>query len=189
MRLWVLGDSWTDPRTYLWSPSSNWIAVLAARLGVGVVNSAASGAGYLRNPGTTIPMQAAQGFGVGADAVIVFGSVNDPGQGFPAPDVGAAAAVTFGLIRRACPGAPLLVVGPQWNADPPPQALVDCRAAVAAAAATVGADFVDPSGWFTGRQELMLDAWHPIPAGHVLVADRLEHDVALALTARPTLPA
>jgi phospholipase/lecithinase/hemolysin len=189
-RLWVIGDSWSDPRSYPWAPAQNWAALVAERLGVGLINSAVSGSGYAATNGTpNFPAQAAQGTGAGADVVIVFGSLNDPLQGHTPDEVRAAAATTYGLIGRLCVGAPLLVVGPQWGALPLTPALLATRDAVAAAAAAAGADYIDPSSWFAGRPDLMLNDYHPTPDGHAIIADRVGHDVGLALFAPPTLRA
>jgi lysophospholipase L1-like esterase len=189
--LWVIGDSWSDPRSYPWAPSGNWAALLTEQLGVGLINSAVSGSGYAATAGVpTFPAQAAQGTGAAAAAVLVLGSLNDPVQGHTPDEVRAAAATTYALIRRLCPAAPLLVVGPQWGALPLTPALLAARDAVRDTAAAAGADYLDPSSWFTGRPDLILpDGYHPTPAGHAVLADRLEHDVALALFAPPTVSA
>jgi lysophospholipase L1-like esterase len=189
--LWALGDSWTDPASS-GGVGTGWAQIVADRLGVGIVNSAVGGAGYavLTSSGSSFPVQAARGAGVGASLVVVFGSVNDPLLSRTPDEVRDGATVTYGLLRRLCPGAPLLVIGPQWGAAPIPAALLAARDAVRSAAAAAGADFVDPSGWLLGRTDLLLDANHPNRLGHVLLADRVEHDVALLLeVARPTLPA
>lgn len=190
-RLWVLGDSWSDPRAYPWAPSSGWPSLIADRLGVGLVNSAVGGSGYAATAGLpTFPGQAAQGTGTGADVVVVFGSLNDPIQGHSADEVRAAATVTYGLVRRLCPDAQLLVAGPQWPATAPTPALLAVRDALADAAADAAADYVDPSGWLAGRPDLILpDGYHPTPDGHSIIAERLGHDVALALLAPPTVTA
>lgn len=189
-RLWVLGDSWSDPWGYPWSPEFGWPQLLAARLDVGIINSALSGGGYLAGAANNpFGVQAAHGAGAGADVVIAFGSLNDPNSGQPADAVGRRASVVFGLIGRLCPDAALIVVGPQWGAHERTAELLATVEAVAAAADTAGAPFVDPSGWFLGATKLLIDPWHPNQAGHATIADRLEHDVALALLTGPTVNA
>lgn len=182
--LWVLGDSWADPSTFPWAPEQGWPQLLAARLRLAVVNSGASGSGFVR-PGaldSTIPNAAARGAGRGAAAVLIFGGVNDADTGHPPADIAAGATVALGLLRRACPRAPLLLAGPQWGSTPPPARLTAARDALAVAAAQAGAVFLDPLGWFTGRRELMLDDdYHPTPAGHTLIADRLAPELLWAL--------
>jgi hypothetical protein len=189
-RVWALGDSWTDPRSYPWNPAASWLGLLADRLGFAVVNSATSGCGYVAGT-PTFGAQAAQGWGAGADLAVVFGSVNDANGNYAQGDIQAAATVAHRLIRRLCPGAPLLVIGPQWGAGLPfPAGMPAAIEAVRAATAADGdAAFVDPSQWLLGRPDLARDQWHANTVGHVLFADRLEHDVALLLTARPTLRA
>jgi lysophospholipase L1-like esterase len=189
-RLWVLGDSWSDPRSYPWAPSGNWCALLTADLGVGLVNSAVSGAGYVQASGTPIfPAQAAQGAGAGADVVIVFGGVNDSNGNYTAEQIRAGAATTYGYARRLCPDAPLLVAGPQWGAAAPfPAGFATAQAAIRAAAAAAGADYLDVSQLLIGRPDLALDQYHPNPAGHAYLAQQIGHDVALAF-ARSTVSA
>jgi lysophospholipase L1-like esterase len=181
--LWVLGDSWTDPTVYPWAPAQGWPSLLAARLGLGLVNSGVSGTGYAATAGTpNFPAQAARGVGAGAHLVLVWGSLNDPNQGHTADETAAGAAATYALLRRLCPAAPLIVAGPQWGADPPPPELYAAREAVRAAAADAGATFLDPSGWLAGRPDLVLpDGLHPNPAGHALIADRITPELLVAL--------
>lgn len=184
--LWVLGDSWTDPRTYPWAASCGWPALLAQRLGLGLVTSGVGGSGYAATAGIpNFPMQAAQGWGAGAAAVIVWGSLNDPAQGRTPEEIRAGADTTYGLIRRLCPDAPLLVCGPQNGSDPATPARLAARDAVQAAAADADALFCDTLPWFIGRADLMLDASHPVPAGHALIADRLTPELLWALRAAP----
>lgn len=185
-RLWVLGDSWTDPEWFAWGWSAGWPTLVAQRLGLGLVNSGSSGAGYAwaNSERELFGVEAARGIGAGADAVIVWGSVNDWANGQTPAAVGAAAADTYRLLRALCPGAPLLVYGPQWWETPPDAGMYPHRDAVRDAAADAGAPFVDPLHWFAGRPDL-LDAagWfgHPTRAGHAAIADRVAVDVLFAL--------
>lgn len=188
-RLWVLGDSWEDPRTYPWAPACGWPSLLTRRLRLGLVNSGTAGSGYaaVRVAPPNFPAQAAQGAGAGADVVIVFGSLNDPADGRTPDEVTDGAAITFELIRRLCPAATLIVCGPQWGALPIPPELFAARDAVAAAATDAGALFVDVSRWLQGRPDLILpDGFHPNPGGHALLADRLTPEVLFAVAA-PTV--
>lgn len=192
MTLWVLGDSWADPTCYPWAPSAGWPTLLAARLGLGLVNSGVSGSGYAATAGIpTFPAQAARGAGAGAGVVLVWGSLNDSYQGHSPAEVGAAAATTYALLTRLCPAAPLVVAGPQWGAAPPPPSLLASSEAVRAAATVAGATFLDPSRWLADRADLILpDGLHPDPGGHALIADLLTPEVLYALAARtpPELP-
>lgn len=186
--LWVIGDSWSDPRSYWWAPTQNCVGLLADRLGVGLINSAVSGSGYAATAGTpTFPAQAAQGWGRDADVVIVFGGVNDAMQSRTIGETVAGAQATYELLGRLCPDAVVLVIGPQYGAGAPPPSLLATRDAVAAVAGNYALPFVDVSQWLLGRPDLALDQYHPNPAGHAELADRLEHDVALAFATRSTL--
>jgi lysophospholipase L1-like esterase len=183
-RLWVLGDSWTDP-AFAGRWADGWPTLVAARLGAGLVNSGAAGAGYaqLNGAGINYPIQAARGAGAGADAVIVWGSVNDWTQ--PPDAVAAAAAATYRLLRAACPGAPLVVYGPQFWADQPPPDLVAVAAAVHAAAADAEATYGDPLLWMRDRPDLIDGSGHPTADGHAHLADRLAPGLLWALSGPP----
>jgi lysophospholipase L1-like esterase len=138
--------------------------------------------------GSTIPLQAARGAGAGADLVIVWGSRNDPYAAAPPAEVHARAVDTYRMLRLACPAAPLLVCGPQWGATEPPGDLVATRNAVADAATSAGATFLDPSRWFIDRDDLMLpDGIHPTAAGHAHAAELLSPELS-ALLAPPAGP-
>lgn len=179
--LWVIGDSWTDPARGGSGWRVGWPSLVAARLGLGLVDSGAGGQGYSPETGSLcFPVQVARGSGVGAAAVIVWGSVND--RSYDPAGVRAAAEETYRMIRRGCPGAPLLIYGPQWWHTTPAPELAATTAAVAAAAAAAGAVFVDPHDWMQGRPDLMDDSGnHPNAAGHLLIADRVELDLLFAL--------
>jgi lysophospholipase L1-like esterase len=185
---WILGDSWADPYAYAWAPEQGWPQLLAARFDAGVINSAAAGSGYAANRGTPhFPTQAARGTGAGAPVVIVFGSINDPNNGYTPEQTAAGARVTFALVRRACPDALRLVTGPQILTLTPADLSVHDAVRVEATAA--GGIFLDVSSWLIGRPDLMLNDTHPNQGGHALIADRLTPELLWALTpAPPTLP-
>jgi hypothetical protein len=180
-RLWVIGDSWTDPAWGGWGWEAGWPTLVAQRLGLDLVNSGRGGAGYVspNGAGWTYPLEVARGAGVGADAVIVWGSVNDSAQN-PAT-VGTVAAELYAGIRVACPGAVLLVYGPQyWDSTPWP-GLAPIRDAVRASAVAAGAVFVDPLLWMQGRADLIDGTGHPTQEGHRFLADRIDEDLLFAL--------
>lgn len=187
--LWVIGDSWTDPARGGTGWRDGWPVLVAARLGLGLVNSGVGGQGYSPATGSAhYPVQAARGTGAGAVAVIVWGSVNDRTSD---PDsVREGAEHTYRLLARSCPGAPILVYGPQWWDTEPTPDLAPTRAAVAAAAEEAGLPYVDTYRWMRGRDDLMDDSGnHPNPEAHRLLADRIAPDLLWALaTATPPTP-
>jgi lysophospholipase L1-like esterase len=189
LRLWWIGDSWSDPRSYAaesYGAAAGFPQVTAARLGAGIVNAAVSGSGYAATAGRpTFPEQAAQGWGAAATAVVVFGGLNDEWQGRGLEETRVGADTTYGLIRRLCPDAALVVAGPQWGATPQPGDFGAFREAIRCAALAAGAVHLDPSGWLLGREDLMYDPYHPNQAGHARIADRLAPELLWALTATP----
>lgn len=182
--LWVIGDSWTDPRAV--GPAKVWPALLARRLSLGLVGSGVGGCGYI-NHDPTYPVQAYRGTGAGAEVVIVWGSVNDRGH---APErIHDAARDTYQLVRAACPGAPLIVCGPQyWHTEVPPD-LYPMNEAVREAAGAEGATFFDVLELMQGRPDYIdyADGVHPGPAGHRHIADVMLPEVLHALTSRTTV--
>jgi lysophospholipase L1-like esterase len=180
-RLWVVGDSWTDPAWGGWGWEAGWPTLVARRLGLDLVNSGKGGSGYVNvnGAGWTYPREVELGGGGGADAVIVWGSIND--AAYTGPAVQAAAARTLAAIRAACPEAVLLVYGPQYWDTPPWPGLAVITAAVRAAAQAAGAVFVDPLLWMQGRADLIDGTGHPNQAGHRLLADRIDEDLLFAM--------
>ncbi len=106
--------------------------------------------------------------------VVLFGSRNDQGADplLLAGRVGA----TLDLVRRLAPSARLLVIGPPWPTADVPPAMLQIRDVLGAAAAGVGASFVDPIAdrWFVDRPDLIgADGVHPTDAGHQYMADMI----------------
>lgn len=189
-RLWVIGDSWTDPSYGGWAWACGWPQRVADALGLGLVNSGSGGSGYAAVNASNVshPIQAARGAGAGADVVVLFGSVND--QAFDPAYVRLGAERALRMVRAACPAAAVIVAGPQyWDAEPP-AALYPVRAAVARAAAEHPAPvrWLDPLRWLRGRPELLDAQNHPTCDGHALLAASLAPAVADALTRTDPTP-
>jgi hypothetical protein len=186
--LLVLGDSWSDP-AYANLGSKVWPQLVAARLGLKVVNGARAGAGYARpSPaGSAIfPHQVVESAAGDASVVVCFGSIND--RTYPYEATRGSALVTFRLLQRMSPDAVLIVIGPQgYGPDAPSAAILATRDAVQDAAGQASVHrFVDATGWFVGRGELMDDNTpaHPTAAGHVYLADLIALIVGPVLAGR-----
>ncbi len=96
----------------------------------------------------------------------------------------AAAEEAYRSVQAENAEAPLLVIGPPWVDGSPPASQLRNRDAVRAAAATVGAIFVDPlaEGWFADRPELIgADGVHPTDEGHRYMADLILPHIDAAL--------
>jgi lysophospholipase L1-like esterase len=191
-RLWWIGDSWSDARSYsseLYGAAAAAPQLVAARLGMGIINSAVSGSGYVANAGRpTFPEQAAQGWGASATGVVVLGGLNDQWQGHTPEDTYAGAVTTFGLVRRLCGDVPLIAAGPQWGAMPRPPDWGEFTDAIRQATAEASGVHIDPSEWLLGRTDLMYDPYHPNREGHGVVADRLTPLVAIVFAGRVEQP-
>jgi phospholipase/lecithinase/hemolysin len=120
------------------------------------------------------------------DLIVFFGSRNDTLQ---KGDVRAAAAEAYNAARRNSPDAELLVIGPPWVADDPPDWIQGTRDAVAAAAADAGATFVDPlaEGWFTGEASRYIgtDNIQPTDEGHHYMAGLIVPHLEQAIDGLP----
>jgi lysophospholipase L1-like esterase len=109
------------------------------------------------------------------DALVVFfGSRNDQGvdPGLLAERVRS----TYDLALRLAPAAKFLVIGPPWPTADVPQAMLQIRDVLRAAAGAAGAAFVDPIAerWFVDRPGLIgADGVHPTDAGHLYMADMI----------------
>jgi lysophospholipase L1-like esterase len=106
--------------------------------------------------------------------VVFFGSRND--QGVDPVVLTEMANDNFDLARLTAPSARLLVIGPPWPTADVPQAVLQIRDVLGAAARAAGATFVDPlaDGWFVGRPDLIgPDGVHPTDAGHAYMAEKI----------------
>jgi hypothetical protein len=189
MRLWVIGDSWTDPSYGGWGWSCGWPERVAARFGMGLVNSGCGGSGYVRTgspSGLNHPMQAARGAGAGADLAVLWGSINDLVAEADPQQVHDNAAGALALVRAVlAPGAPIIVYGPQGTDAPIPDLMLAHRDAVASAAFEAGALFGDPLLWMQGRGDLLdPSTHHPTCDGHAYLADRVAADLSTVLAER-----
>lgn len=177
-RVVVIGDSYTDGSAEGGNGPAGWPTLIQQRFPDASVQAfAAGGAGYVAaSPvtGQSFVNLAAEHAEPDADVFVIFGSRNDGGD----PDaVGAAATEVLTGLRSAAPDAALLVIGPPWVSADVPGGVERNRDAIQAAAAAVGATFVDPlaEGWFFDDPSLIGgDGVHPTDAGHVYMADRIE---------------
>lgn len=187
--LWLLGDSWSDPNFGPPWGLDGWPHLLSERLGLGLVNAARGGAGYMHwNPEWIYATEAMRVPCPTADVALLFGSVNDLGEAnnpLPPAEVGRWAERTIRLVQRTAPGADVIVAGPQtlWTSNPPAglYRLVD---AIEAAADRAGVLFVDTMPWTLGRPDLIGSDAHPNAAGQLELADRFEDVVGGMLASR-----
>ena len=109
------------------------------------------------------------------DALVVFfGSRND--QGVDPGLLADRAFAAFDMARHIAPSARLLVIGPPWPTADVPDAVLQIRDVLNAAARGAGAAFIDPTGdrWFVDRPDLIgADGVHPNDAGHAYLADMI----------------
>jgi lysophospholipase L1-like esterase len=182
----VFGDSWSVGLPAVGMGPGNWTRILSARLQASMAVQAVGGSGYARYwQGSMLPFQPAVTPVPGADAVIVFGGLNDEHCPDPA-QVRAGAAATFAGIRAWAPDVPVIAAGPQWYTPVVPALMAAHRDGIARAATDYGVTFVDA---LAGRW-LIDFPWlfhpgdiHPNDAGHRVLADLIEPHLTAALTA------
>jgi lysophospholipase L1-like esterase len=185
----VYGDSYSAGGRQGGKGEAGWPAIVADRLHADLRLHAAGGAGYVNGSKAADETFLDQVRGAAepdADVVVVFGSRND--KFLPVADVKSQAVAVYEAIRAQSPEAQLVVIGPAWDDDAPPEDLLRTRDAVASAAVAAGALFVDPlaSGWLLGRPQLIgADGVHPDDGGHAYLAGLIEPVVRSALRSAP----
>lgn len=181
----VYGDSYSVGYAGIGAYEDNWSQIMGRQVGAEVVNQATGGSGYIAVAyGTTFPHQVVTRPVVRAQVVVIFGGLNDLTIW---PEQERVAAVTaFAAARALNPDATVIVIGPQWPGPNIDSRMWAIRDAVAAAAAEVGVQFVDPLGgrWLQSWDLIMWDGKHPSDAGHRHLAALIGPYVAAALPAR-----
>jgi lysophospholipase L1-like esterase len=183
----VYGDGYSSGSALGGQGPAGWPALLAGRLDAGLQLAAVAQSGYAAAgvSGQDFADQVSATPVPNATITIVFGSRNDLGE--PVSAVAQGAAETLDLIEATAPNSAVIVVGPAWSDADVPADLLAYRDAVAAAAESAGATFVDPitEGWFTEPDGLIAtDGISPTDAGHRFIADALAPVVSAALPAR-----
>lgn len=189
----VVGDSYTAGSAQGGNGLASWVSIATRQLDadgytVGVDVSASGGCGYVqRGPGGVVFLDLVDAKReLDYDLIVFFGSRNDTLQ---KGDVRAAATEAYNAARRNSPDAELLVIGPPWVAENPPDWIEGTRDAVAAAAADAEATFVDPlaEGWFTGDASRYIgtDNIQPTDAGHQYMAGLIVPHLEQAIDSLP----
>lgn len=167
----VIGDSYTAGSAEN-SEERTWVTLLPSDLNVIAESHAVGGVGYSRGGENSFPAQAER-IRADSDLVIIFGSRNDSTAN---PDATyAEAARTMQAAQAKAPDATLVAVGFPWPTDPPSQAAVAARDALARAAADSGAHFVDAltEGWLLAPGLIGSDGVHPTDAGVDVITSRM----------------
>jgi hypothetical protein len=175
----AVGDAYTSGAPEGGRGSAGWPALVAAYLGVRLVNRGVAGTGYLvAAQSTTFGERVAQVIADRPTLVIVWGAridVSEPSAALQAATKGALHALKAGL-----PAATVVAIGPAWINGAPPAAYVAARNAEAAGAQAAGALFLDPlaQNWFDGPGLMSTDRVHPTNAGFASAAHFIETDLA-----------
>ncbi len=177
-----LGDSYTTGWNGSGFGTHGWPSIVSSTFRWKDVNLAVAGTGYL-NPGwtgTPISSRVSAAIDQNPDVVIVAAGHND--SKWSAAVTGRAADDVLDRLRRALPGARLVIVGPVWPGGRAPARCLLLRNHLRARAQAIGATFVDPIGerWFAGSRIKLIgpDGIHPTDAGHRYMAERILADLA-----------
>lgn len=199
-----IGDSYTSGAGTDSGKKHRFPALVSSELGVPTQVLGYNGSGYVaRGPkpyNTTFP-EAAKKVNPEARLVVVFGSRNDAATEdttITPKQIRKSAEETIATIRERDPRATIVIVGPPWINNKPPDRIVKARTSVRTAADKAGVTFVDPidEEWFgeedqisDGKSELIADDHiHPTDEGHEYLARRFSQIVRphLACTAAPS---
>lgn len=167
----VIGDSYTSGLNNAFT----WPSVIADGSSLAISNFAIPGAGYVGGEGESGPFfdQLDRAVAAKSDVIIVFGGINDVGK-TPELIQQSATDLLAELVRQA-PESRVLVFGPIWHEDPPPEAALVIDRSVAAAAAETKVPYVPliEMDWLVGEGLIQADEIHPTDEGQIVLAREL----------------
>jgi lysophospholipase L1-like esterase len=174
LRAVFIGDSWVGGAGIEGGgPMDGYAGITSKALGWNSTYLTGGGTGYTRGniegEGPFID-RAQAAIDAAPDVVIVQGSSND--YDATSATIEAAADALFAQLRAGLPDAKLYVIGVSDSPSTDRAAMDVSREAVAKAAAANGGTFIDSNGWLDLTTDFT-DGFHPNPAGHQKVADRL----------------
>jgi hypothetical protein len=174
----VVGDAYTSGATEGGRGAAGWPALVAAHLGVRLVNRGVAGTGYLvAAHSTTFGERVAQVIADRPTLVIVWGARIDVGE--PSAALQAATESALHALKAGLPAATVVAIGPAWIDGTPPADYVAARNAEEAGAQAAGALFLDPlaQNWFGGPGLMSADGVHPTNVGFASAAHFIETDL------------
>ncbi|SEG85904.1 Lysophospholipase L1 [Thermomonospora echinospora] len=195
--VFMLGDSYTAGITSV-PPEQTYAGETARRLGWQVVIAGYAGTGFVSRgrigKDFAALYEAQLAWRPAPDMVVVSGGHNDVYYPYR---VGPAANRLLTTIKSRWPKTHVVLVGPLWGGDPPPQAL-RVRDTLRGTAATLQVPFIDPLAerWITGnihrrtgnaRRFILRDGTHPTAAGNRHIAERLVAGLRARGLERPAL--
>jgi lysophospholipase L1-like esterase len=165
--------------------SQNYADHLAYKLGWDITVDAHGATGYIAGSIQSPPVNFAGRldtvYKAKPNVVLIEGSVND--AKYPAAQVRRAAIADFTALHKNLPSAKIIVVGPAWGGDTPPDTLTAVEQALKTATAGRVSLFIDPIAdkWFAGPNAKFMAADHESPTdqGHSLIATNIAKDVAV----------
>lgn len=167
-RVAVIGDSYS-------SGSDNavvWPSLVAQSSALSMVNFAIPGAGYVGGTGESGPFSNQLDRAVAAkpDVVVVFGGINDVGKSVEL--IRQAATDLLAELVRRLPASQVIVLGPLWHEEPPPEAALLIDGAVSAAADEANTPYVRliDEKWLVPPGLVQADGIHPTDMGQSAMA-------------------
>lgn len=192
----LLGDSYATG-AYDIAPEGTYASETARQLGWQIIIGGHSGTGFVApgRIGKTFSLLFDQhlAWRPAPDMLVVSGGHND--WAHPASMAGAAARQLLQRVERHWPTTKIVVVGPLWGGDAPPE-VVAVRDELRTVTHDLRVPFIDPLGerWFTGNraagtgnavQLILSDGTHPTAEGHRYIAVRLAEDLRRLGLAQP----
>ncbi|MFG1999126.1 SGNH/GDSL hydrolase family protein [Spirillospora sp. NPDC048911] len=203
----ILGDSYTVGERGS-QPETTYAPAAARLLGWQVVAAGKAGTGFVatgtrrKNADTVKPagqaflglFESQLGWRPAPDLLIVSGGHND--RKYPAVQTGQAARDLLSRAKQRWPGTPMVLIGPIWGNETPPQTALAIRDVLRGVAQELKIPFIDPIAerWITGNRAahtgnapvyIRPDGVHPTIEGHRYLATRLVDDIKRLGLAHP----
>ncbi|MCZ8379264.1 SGNH/GDSL hydrolase family protein [Mycobacterium sp. CPCC 205372] len=170
-RMSLIGDSFTSG----FNNGVVWPSLLANDSNLSISNVAYPGSGYVGSAGESAPFAAQLDKALASkpELVVIFGGANDV---YNSIDLVKQSAIDlFTELSRRTPTTELLVLGPIWHEDPPPQRFLNVDSALADAADKANAAYVPliQETWLVGDGLVQRDDFNLTDEGQAILARRL----------------
>lgn len=165
-----IGDSYTGGSDEDSGPAARWPNILGTEQGFTRNTLARGGSGYVTvGPTGDAFIDVVDEIDPDTRLVVIYGSINDVAS---EGEVRAAAIDLFDQVQAKVPDAEVLVVGPTWHNEAPPENIIAADAALDEAAGEAGVPFVSTldADLLTDPSLIGEDGTHPNDEGHKKIA-------------------
>jgi lysophospholipase L1-like esterase len=176
LRAAFLGDSLTAGTKFGGLEAKGWPAIVAVKHGWTTHLAGFGGTGFLsagQSGHDTFSTRVDDVVAGAPNIVIVAGGMND--VFFSQSRETVAASAVLSSLRQRLPKAKIVLIAPLWTQQTWDPRMGGIHAALKTAAAQTGVLFVDTTGWFDGRADLIAsDGVHPTDQGHAYLAGKID---------------